>query len=876
MRRYREISVGVFEEARASALASKIKRSPRFAQLLINRGVDTPAKYMQWSLSCASSLLSPWDLPDMTKAVDILEEAAASDQLVFICGDYDADGICAAVILMRAFRSLHIQAEYQLPVRYRDGYGLNRNEIDRAAELGASLLITVDCGSANREEVAYARERGLKVIVTDHHKIPQDGPGADAFINPQRSDSLYRERNLCGAAVAWKVAAALYARLKRPLPLDLLDFAGFATITDMMPLTGENRLLCRMGLNYIESWKRPCMRALGDVAGVRSRTFNAKAVSYYMGPRINAVGRVDDPRRGAELMLSDDIFQCQEMARFVEECNLLRRRLQNEVVDTIKKRLDIASARRRGFIFEYGDWHKGVVGIAAGMLAGDYRLPCLIGRLEDGRIEGSGRSVLGTDLHAVLLDCADVMEHFGGHASAAGFAVRLSELEAFLERFAAALQRHRRPIPPLFVDYEMRVDELEAGFINELKELEPTGQGAPSPCFLFRGVRFTDLRPLKEGRYFGGFLCQQNGAKVKMTAFGCADDIKRHGLLDQVCDVVGSLEISSFGGTERPCVNIDYAVAADADQLRLLDREDGDERDVSSYQAADFLPVPVIKQLPIAVAVPEAERRLLLADICRNNPTLPWSAAKAVRPQGGPERHILLDKRGVNLSAYLREVIAILRERKAKCGPDALGVITAFGSGKAVAGELADQVTVLTWKNWLDSPEERHFTDVFLADPPLNIEKLRQSGQLRGVSRLHLVFSENSWQEVGKLMQAWYLSENDMNHAWQRLSQWLRCREGAYTFSRSEKQLSVICDLSRPNLTRLALKAMSELGLITWDSTDESDTIALTSAPALSGGRVNWLEAPAFARLARGADGFRNSRRALERRRVEPELFWKA
>lgn len=866
--------MGRFDRDRASLLAAKIKRSPRFAQLLINRGIDTPAKYMKWSLDCASSLYNPSSLPDIAEAVDLLVQAVNLDQLVFVCGDYDADGICATVIIVRALRALKVQAEYQLPLRAKDGYGLNRREIDKAAELGAQLLITVDCGSSNGEEVAYARQRGLKVIVTDHHKVPPLGPDADAFVNPQRPDSVYPEKNLCGAAVAWKLMAALYARLNRPVPLDLLDFVAFATITDMMSLTNENRLLCRLGLASIESWKRPSLRALGDICGVRSRTFNAKSVSYFMGPRINAVGRVDDPRFGAELMLSDDIAQCQKLAGYVEDCNLRRRQMQNEVVDTIKDRLDIAAAKRRGFIFEYGDWHIGVVGIAAGMLTNDYRLPCLVGRLEGECVIGSGRGTLGTDLHAVLQDCSDVLEHFGGHASAAGFAVQVSKLDAFLDKFSSALQKHRRPIPPLFVDYEMRLDEIEAGFISELKELEPTGQGAPPPCFLLRGVRFADLRSLKEGRYLTGSLWQGGGTKVKMTAFGCADDLKHHELLDQVCDVVGSLDISSFGGIDRICVNIDYALAADAVQLQRLDRDDGIAREVSAYSGGDFVPLPFCEQLPIAIAVPEEEKKRLLAE--QDSGSVPRRPVPPASKTVPAVRHYLIDERGnSNLPEYLRGVIAKLQRLQAKTGPERLGVIAAFeNSLPSLPADLAAQVTVLTWKKWLALENCPRFTDVFLADPPFDLEQLRRSGWLQRVVRLHLLFSESSWKAMESYVKAWSLSTGDMNHAWQRLLQWLNNYEGTYEFSLKDKQLAAICDISSSNLLWLAIKVMSEAMLITCDKTEQSAVISLISENCLPGARADWQNSQTFVRMDKWFKGFQNSRHVLEKRRAEPELFW--
>ena len=348
-----------------------------------------------------------------------------------------------------------------------------------------------------------------------------------------------------------------------------------------------------------------------------------------------------------------------------------------------------------------------------------------------------------------------------------------------------------------------------------------------------------------------------------------------HSLLDKSCDIVGSLEISSFGGVDRPCVNIEYAVAADIKQLQGLDRDDGVVCEEADYKDSDFVPLPVFPQLPIAVAMPEEQRAQLLSKAAADALKKPFAAEKGSEIQSGVIPHYLLDKRGSNPVEYLREVTAILRSRHAKCGPDKLAVIVAFDSTDLrLPVDLASQVAVLTWKKWLALENKSGFTDVFFVSPPLNLLQLRQSDLLNRVSRLHLLYSEESWPAVARYMQDWRLSGGDMNHVWQRLRQWLCNHGGHYDFDRSSQQLLTVCDIPNLRLLGLGIKIMQEMGLIAWEKSAESDIIYLQSSQAVNYSDVDWHKSETFARMEQWVTGFQNTRRVLERRRAEPELFW--
>lgn len=857
MRRYREVSVGTFDPNKAGKLAQRIHRTPRMAQLLINRGIDNPARFMGWSLTSPHSLHSPATLPDIDKAVALLQQALDSQGLVYICGDYDADGICATTVLMRGLAALNMQTEYQLPLR-REGYGFNCGQVDRALELGASLIITVDCGSSNHGTVKYAQQKGLKVIVTDHHQVAPPWPEADAFVNPKRPDSAYPEPQLCGAAVAWKLLTAFYRHLNRPDPLDLLEFVAFATITDMMPLTGENRQLARLGMDRIECWNRPCMKALGDIASVRNKPFNAKSIGFYMGPRLNSLGRLRDANLGAAFMLCDDLNACQAQALAIEQCNEERRILLDSMVQSVKASLDLPKAIRRGFIFEHGPWATGVVGIAAGKLMNDYRLVCLMAHEEGDRLVGSGRAPEGTSLYAILSDCREAMEKFGGHESAAGFSLLKANLPRFLDLLEAAVARHRCPVPPLFVDFAMKLDDVTLDFIHELKELEPTGQNAPSPCFLFRQVRFTDLRPLKDGQFIGCRLKQRGSQQLgKAVAFSTTQELNDYHLLDKVCDVVCSLSIDSFGGTDQPSYTIDHIIAADDEQLRLLDAEEG-ESTKRAYTSRDFTPVPPDPVCPAAIAFSPSKRKAMIESMQR----LAGLGAGTPAPQQASEatptpadvadtleaEHIVYDLRECGPEVITSELL------KCASSEDGLAVVSAHKPADLEFLKNAHAVS-LTWRDWVNSPIS--YREVFWLDPPLDLKQAQLA--LRHTKILHLAYAEERWQQIEEFMSSWQLSRPQIEHAWERLRQ---------LFQRTST-------VNRRAMASLGLPPRQlEVALQVWS---EAQMVAVTER---SGQRVyqrgtgeNWESSPTWQRQLVWQKRLEEARQQMSQP-FTPNMFW--
>ncbi len=841
MRRYSEIKVGEFCPEEIAQFAAQIHHSPRFAQLLVNRGIDNPGKFLKWSLCSASQIADPMRLLDMDKAVALLAEAVANHDLVFVSGDYDVDGISATSIVMLALRELDVPVEYTLPSRFREGYGLHISGVDKALDLGAKVFMSVDCGSSNRDVVEYARKRGLKVIVTDHHEVASSSaPEADAFVNPKRQ-ACSAEEAICGAAVAWKVMLALYRHLHRSDPLECLDLVALATIADMMPLRGESRLLCRLGLAEMSKWQRPGMRALGEVAGVLRDKLRANSVGYYMAPRLNSVGRLGEAGPVVELFTNEDSASCARLAELVQLKNLERRALQNQMTDDVESKLDLVEARRRGFIFAVGDYQIGVVGIGAGKLQKTYNMPCILCSREGDMLRGSGRSPEGTNLYSILSDCQEYLETFGGHAAAGGLSLKAENLEAFLAKMEEVLPRYRGPVPLEHVDFAMHLNEIDTDWIKELDQLEPTGMQAPPPRFLLRGVRLIDIVPLGEGRYLRGTLVEEGcpGCRVKAMAFSAADDVRKFALGEQLCDVVCSLDVDTFNG-ESPRIVIEYFVAANERQNKALNVE-------QSYPDSE----------------PEAGPSLPSKRSGR--PAISLDEDK-LRADG--RGHMLVDMRGFADVARYAEWLTSGGERKSilairgfRQRSDPASIVPA-ASGKSVI-----------WREFTLGSTSPDYSDILLLDPPLYLQALRDYLASSAVKRVHLLYAQESWGRLGRELRRWSLSEPLMVAFWERVRQALPDELSSLDISVDYAQRwadSLDCSLSA---IIAAINVAMEMKLLQRDGDTAKNAYRLGERFA-EACPPRWSDSPSFVRFSQMVPRFEQTRRLLDVSKLNAHLFW--
>ena len=467
-------------------------------RVLSARGADTPEKAERFLRPDMRQLLPPGLLHDMDKAVRLIAVARERGLRAAVYGDYDADGVCAAAILKEALGMYGVPADVYLPDRHAEGYGLNEAAVrELAREHG--LLITVDCGITSLQETAVAKERGMAVIVTDHHRHLDALPEADAVITPLLGD--YPFPHLCGAGVAFKLAVALLDG--RALPL--MDLAALATVADMVSLTGENRVLVRFGLERLAATRRPGLRALMNRAGVTG-PIGSEQVAFQLAPRINACGRMESAYTALEMLLTKDPARAEETALKMEALNQERRRQENEVLEeALRQTEEMDLTATRAIVVMGEGWNSGVVGLAAGRIAEKYCYPAVALSREGDVCVGSARSAGDVDIHAALSACADLFDRFGGHRQAAGLTIRAEKVPEMARRLSEAVAAQTGgppPIPQIFCDGEMTLADVTEETVSWLNRLEPFGVGNPAPRFLCDGAEVLSLtRVGAEGKH---------------------------------------------------------------------------------------------------------------------------------------------------------------------------------------------------------------------------------------------------------------------------------------------------------------------------------------------------------------------------------------
>ena len=465
---------------------------PWLSVLLRQRGIVSEEQARRFLTPSLQDLHDPFLLPGMRETVSLLREAIRRGDRILVWGDYDADGICASSILREALEEEGADVEVHLPSRHEEGYGLNTEGIRRKAET-CRLLITVDCGISNREEVALAKSLGMTVIVTDHHTLPPQLPEADAVMDPLLGD--YPCPFLCGAGVALKICQALQGL---PGVEKRLDLAAIATVADVVPLLDENRVLVREGLSRIEKTDRPGLRALLNTAAV-SPPLRADHLAFRLGPRLNAAGRLEDASLAAELLLTRDAARGEALARRLEDLNARRQSMEREMtasaVSQAESSDDFASSRSLVVCGE--GWNAGLIGLTAGRLCEKYYRPTVVLSLQGETAVGSCRSIPGIHIFDMLQRCEDLLVRYGGHAQAAGLTVRADRIGDFRARLDRVI-RDSCPeevfLRRLEYDLEVPFRQWTAESLAELARLEPTGCGNPPPVFLLSGLSVQSMR----------------------------------------------------------------------------------------------------------------------------------------------------------------------------------------------------------------------------------------------------------------------------------------------------------------------------------------------------------------------------------------------
>ena len=466
--------------------------------LLAARGIRTEAEAQAFLHPGMDQLLPPDRLHDMQKAVNILDQARADHARVAIYGDYDVDGVSASAILWEALGRMGLERDVYIPDRHQEGYGLNAPAVEKLAA-DHQVLVTVDCGITSVQEVALAREKGMRVIVTDHHRHGETLPPADAVISPLLGD--YPFPFLCGAGVAWKLAMALL----RGGALPLMELAALATVADMVSLTGENRVIVSLGLQKLSATARPGLKAVMNRAGIRGQV-TSDQVGFQIAPRMNACGRLASARIALNMLLTRNAEEAEALALKMESLNQQRKDQEAQVLEEAQDQVNAMDLVDTRAIVVCGEgWNSGVVGLAAGRLAEKYAYPT-VALARDGDVcVGSARSAGNVDIYAALSQCGDLFERFGGHRQAAGLTMRAEHLEEFTARLSKAVadQTGGMPaVPSMLCDGELRLSQVTEETVRWLDLLEPYGVGNPAPRFLCQGAVPREMRAVgAEGRH---------------------------------------------------------------------------------------------------------------------------------------------------------------------------------------------------------------------------------------------------------------------------------------------------------------------------------------------------------------------------------------
>jgi single-stranded-DNA-specific exonuclease len=532
-------------------LSSALSIPQALAALLVLRGYGSESDARAFLRPNLTGLSDPMSWADMPEAVAAVQAAVRRGEPILIHGDYDVDGQCAAALLTRVLREAGAIAHAFVPHRVRDGYDFGPAGLVRARELGARLIITCDCGITAVEAVRAARAEGIEVIVSDHH-LPGDAlPQATAVLDPRRPDCASPDKDLCGTGVAFKLAQALVPALGLPdtLPWHFLDYVALATIADVVPLVGENRILVRHGLKLLATSRWPGLAALVETAGLAGKPLRAGHVGFILAPRLNAAGRIGDAGDGLRLLLTDDNDEAAKLARELETLNARRQEMDQQILAAAEAALAAQGCEDdHAIVLAADDWHPGVIGIVASRLVERYGRPTFLIAWEGDTGRGSGRSIPGFDLHGALHRVGGTLEKFGGHSMAAGLTVQRARFEEFRVAFlqvAAQLLRPEDLVPAQRIDLEVPLGNLSEDLERLMRHLEPCGMGNPAPVFGVRGARAVGAR--RVGTNHLRFLLDDGSGALPAIGFQWADQVP-DAWLEHPLDVAFRLEHDDWQG----------------------------------------------------------------------------------------------------------------------------------------------------------------------------------------------------------------------------------------------------------------------------------------------------------------------------------------
>ncbi|HET6983482.1 MAG TPA: single-stranded-DNA-specific exonuclease RecJ [Myxococcaceae bacterium] len=485
----------------ARRLAIELGLDPLAARVLVARGIAEPQDAARFLSHELTDLPDPFRMKGMAAAVERLTRAVVQGEKIILYGDYDVDGVCSTALLSLFLDSLGVAPETYIPHRIDEGYGLNLRAVERIAREGSRLLVSLDCGIASVAEVARARELGMDVVIVDHHTVPETLPPATAVLNPHQPGCEYPTKVLCAAGVAFNLVMALrrslrtlgwFATRREPPLKPLMDLVALATVCDVVPLTGANRILVRHGLDALGRADRPGVRALKEVAGLETEgSVSAGQVGFRLGPRINAAGRLDDASVGLQLLRTRNLAEARDLAARLDQANTERQSIERRMLEEAVAQAEERQGAR-GLVLWAEGWHPGVVGIVAARVVERFHKPTLVIGVQSGVGKGSARSIEGFHLVEALGECAEHLSRFGGHRHAAGVTLdseRLLDFRRAFESVAARRLREEDLEPRCRVDAVVHPEELTERAVDALAVLGPFGAGNPEPTFVAEALQ---------------------------------------------------------------------------------------------------------------------------------------------------------------------------------------------------------------------------------------------------------------------------------------------------------------------------------------------------------------------------------------------------
>lgn len=527
---------------------------PVIATVLLNRGIEDVEEYIRPE---TENLHDPFLMKGMEQAAERILLALERGEHITVYGDYDVDGITSTAALVKFLTEHRADADYYIPDRLEEGYGINNGAIDKIAARGTKLMITVDCGITAVAEIAYAKELGMDVIVTDHHECKETVPDAWCILNPKQPDCPYPFKKLAGVGVVFKLLQALTIRMKfhmKELLEEYLSIVAIGTVADVMPLLGENRIIVKKGLGMMKYTVNRGIRALMEQAEVDPAALTAGTVGFTLAPRINAAGRMGDPKCAVEMLLARDEKTARQYAELLDRENRERQATEQKILEEALGVIAADPSMEDDYVLIIGHegWHHGIIGIVASKISERFNKPCILISTGDGMGKGSGRSIKCFNLFKALEHCGSDLTKFGGHELAAGLSLETEKiplLRRHINEYAKSILNEEDFIPRIYVDTALPAEYVNMNTAERLMLLEPYGMGNASPVFFAKGLEVTNIRPLSEGKHIKLTLAG-GGSVIDAVGFGmgaCLSEIKAHDMID----ILFNLDINVFRGERQ-------------------------------------------------------------------------------------------------------------------------------------------------------------------------------------------------------------------------------------------------------------------------------------------------------------------------------------